>query len=151
MRKDLETTIEEFNYAFSNQQIDKVMTFFAENAEFREMNGHNAKGKAALKLAIEKIFSGEYGKLTFSGKSVIIDNNKRAAFFAWYCQHDFTQKPNTGLRGRFMHYFMKLIYGKYTYWEGVDYFEFDKNNLITSKQTFGRASMPKLIKGRRPS
>ena len=46
----LEDLIERFNDDFSNQRLDAVMEYFAEHAEFRDLNGTVAKGKKKISL-----------------------------------------------------------------------------------------------------
>ncbi|WP_419812705.1 nuclear transport factor 2 family protein [Bacterioplanoides sp.] len=150
MAKTMRGVLEAFNEAFSNQRLDDVMGFFADDCEFREMNGHTAKGKAQVRDAIQTIFSGAYGKLSFFENRMIIDEEKKEVCFSWNCQHDMIPSADMSLKDKITAAFIKLVYGQTFYWQGVDYFIFDDDLNITSKQSYGRAAMPKFVRGAAP-
>lgn len=150
MTTDLSNILEDFNDAFSNQRLDDVMQFFADDCEFREMNGNTAKNKPQVRIAIEAIFSGAYGTLTFHKKSMVVDEQNKVVAFAWNCQHDIVPVANMSFVSKLTASVIKLIYGKTFYWEGVDYFIFDEQLKIVSKQTYGRAPLPKFVRGAAP-
>lgn len=146
--QNLAQLIEQFNEHFSNQQLDEVMNFFAEDCEFRELSGKVAKGKAAIRKAFKPLFAGTFGKAEFIAKNLIIDEAKREATFVWSCQHDLREKPE-GLSKLASAVFsaLRLSKGPVCYWEGIDYFIFDADYKIVSKQSYGKAATPKFIKG----
>ena len=147
MPHSLKTVIADFNDAFSNQRLDDVMSFFAEDAEFRELNGHVAQNKDEIRQAVAKIFSGAYGKMTFIERNLIIDEERKEACFSWYCQHDMQPASNMTLGSKMTAGLLKLLYGSVFHWEGMDYFVFDNDLKIVSKQSYGKASMIAFVKG----
>lgn len=142
----LHELIEHFNDDFSNQRLDAVMKYFAPHAEFRNLDGSVAKGVIEIRKAFQRLFDGAYGKVTFVEKNLIIDEAKKEASFVWNCEHYFGGAKPEGLVNGMIFSTMKTVYGRQSYWEGVDYFIFDENNKIVSKQTYGKASYPKLIR-----
>lgn len=150
MSQNLESVIESFNEAFSNQRLDEVMSYFAEDSEFRELEGKVAKGKDQIRKTIRHIFSGALGNMTFHGRHLIIDEDKKEASFAWHCQHEMLITPSMSLSSKISAWVLRLMFGKVYHWEGVDYFVFDENNQILSKQSYGKARVPKFKRGFSP-
>ncbi|WP_257266413.1 nuclear transport factor 2 family protein [Endozoicomonas sp. ONNA2] len=150
MANDIRSVLHTFNDAFSNQRLDEVMNYFADECEFREMNGHNARGKQKVRKAINFAFSGMYGKLTFIEKSMLIDEQKKTASFAWYCQHDMLPVEGMSFMKKLIAAMIKLRFGQSFHWEGMDYFVFDDELKIISKQSYGRAAIPKFVRGVAP-
>ena len=150
MANDIRSVLHTFNEAFSNQRLDEVMEYFADNSEFREMNGHTARGKDKVRKAINTVFSGTYGKLTFTEKAMLVDEQNNTASFAWYCQHDMLPVEGMTFAQKCIAAFIKLRFGKSFHWEGMDYFVFNDDLKIVSKQSYGRAAIPKFIRGSAP-
>lgn len=147
MSSNLSEVLEAFNDAFSNQRQQEVMAFFADNCEFRELNGHVAQGKPAVEAAIAKIFSGAYGKMTFIKTAMLVDEAKKEVCFSWRCQHEMLPVAHLGWLDKLTAGVLKLLYGKVFHWEGMDYFIFNDDLKIVSKQTYGKASMAKFVRG----
>lgn len=143
---DLKELIARFNDDFSNQRLDAVMEYFARTAEFRNVDGRVAKGVEDIRKAFKPLFDGVYGKVTFVEKHVIVDENKKQASFVWNCEHDLSGQKPSGLKKALTFSAMKARLGNKAYWEGIDYFIFDENNKITSKQTYGKSVLPKFKK-----
>ncbi|WP_448216994.1 nuclear transport factor 2 family protein [Endozoicomonas sp. 2B-B] len=150
MANDIRSLLNTFNDAFSNQCLDRVMEHFADECEFREMNGHTARGKHKVRNAIKSVFSGMYGKLTFIEKSMLVDEDNKTASFGWYCQHDMLPVAGMSFSQKVIASLIKLRFGKSFHWEGMDYFVFDDELKIVSKQSYGRAAIPKFICGPAP-
>ena len=148
MKPSLTDTLDQFNQCFTNHDLDGVMTYFADDSEYRELGGHVAKGKKAIRRSFQRAFDGAYGRMKFIGKHMIVDEEKKEASFVWACQHSFDDSIAPKGINKLLAKALKLRYGSQTYWDGIDYFIFDKNNKIVSKQSYGNTSMPKFIKGR---
>ena len=144
---NLEQTINNFNDAFSNQRLEEVMQYFSPQAEFRGLDGKVAKGTENIRKAFQRLFDGAYGQVVFVPKNLIIDEAHREASFVWSCQHKLEHNANLSLANRMLFSVLKLLHGRSFYWEGIDYFIFDENNKIVSKQTYGKSSYPKFIRG----
>jgi len=144
----LTSIIDAFNDDFSNQRLDAVMEYFSDNAEFRELGGKVAVGKDRVRKSFQRLFDGAYGKVTFIPKNLIVDEEKRQASFVWCCQHELLSKDGLSLVNRILFSILKARHGSEFYWEGVDYFIFDDNYKIVSKQSYGKAGYPKFIRGK---
>ncbi|KZX76378.1 hypothetical protein A3715_12805 [Oleiphilus sp. HI0009] len=144
---NLEELIERFNDDFSSQRLDQVMSYFAEQSEFKDLNGKTAKGKNAITKAFQRLFDGAYGKVTFIPKNMIVDQEKRQASFVWACQHEMLSSASLNLPNKFLFKALKMRNGSPFFWHGVDYFIFDEELKIISKQTHGKAAFPQFIKG----
>lgn len=143
----LEATIDAFNAGFTARDLNKVMEFFADDCEFRDLNGTVAKGKDQIRKAFQPLFDGAFGRVEFISKNLIIDEEKKEASFVWNCQHILEDSSGLSVKNKVLFSALKLMHGKNCYWEGVDYFIFNKDNKIVSKQSYGKASMPKFIRG----
>ena len=78
---------------------------------------------------------------------MVIDETNKAVCFSWRCQHDMLPVKGLGLMDKLTAVCLKLIYGKTFHWEGMDYFIFNDELKITSKQTYGKATMAKFLRG----
>jgi len=144
---NLEELIERFNDDFSSQRLDQVMSYFAEQSEFKDLNGKTAKGKNAIKKAFQRLFDGAYGEVTFIPKNMIVDQEKRQASFVWTCQHEMLSSTSLNLPNKFLFKALQMRNGSSFFWHGVDYFIFDEELKIISKQTYGKAAFAQFIKG----
>lgn len=136
-----------FNEAFSRQQLDIVMSYFAENAEYRELGGKIARGKPAIRQSFQRAFAGAYGQMIFIPQHTAIDEKRREASFTWLCEHRLINSAGLNLSDKLRFAMLKALYGKCCHWEGIDYFIFDKQLKITSKQSYGKSSTPKFRRG----
>jgi len=146
-QRTLEQTINEFNADFSNQKLDEVMRYFSSDATFRGLDGKVAHGESNIRKAFKRLFDGAYGDVVFMPKNLVIDEDKNEASFVWDCQHKLNTKPKSGMINKLLFSLMKIMYGNSFYWEGIDYFIFDENHKIVSKQSYGKSTLPKFIRG----
>ena len=51
--------------AFNRNDLDSVMSFFADDAIYDEFNGKRNVGRTAIRAAFEPQFNGAYGKMQF--------------------------------------------------------------------------------------
>ncbi|MFC3151767.1 nuclear transport factor 2 family protein [Litoribrevibacter euphylliae] len=142
-----QSVLEAFSNDFSNQRLDSVIEYFSDHAEYRELGGKVIVGKANIRQALRRVFEGAYGKLTFIPKHILINEDDREVCFVWMCQHNLIDKPGLSRTNKLIFTLLKLWYGKRFHWEGVDYFIFDDQGKIVSKQTYGKSQMPRFISG----
>ena len=64
-RGELADLVIQFTEAFNRDDLDGVMSFMAEDAVYDEFNGTINRGTAAIRVAFEPQFRGDYGKLRF--------------------------------------------------------------------------------------
>jgi len=73
--KDLTTR---FVDAFNQQDLDSVVSFFAEDAVYEDSSGGSHCGPAAIRAAFAPLLAGDPGKIRFDGEDYFaeVENNK---------------------------------------------------------------------------
>ena len=73
--KDLTTR---FVDAFNQQDLDSVVSFFAEDAVYEDSSGGSHSGPAAIRAAFAPLLAGDPGKIHFDGEDYFaeVENNK---------------------------------------------------------------------------
>src|SRR5215472_4845901 len=107
--------LERFVEGFNVNDLDSVMTFFAENAVYLPGDGHEFRGRAAIREAFRPQFSNAYGAMQFLVDDRVVDENARKAAIRWVCKHDFDQARPAATR-----WLMKARYGQRAGWYGTD-------------------------------
>jgi len=141
MNPDLRQRVLEFVASFDRNDLDHVMSFFAEDAEYCPGDGHRHRGKAAIRKAFLPQFEGVYGAMTFPLHDMLVDEAARKVAIRWACRHDFSQSPRGRLPG-LRSLFLKNIFGKRFHWQGVDVFHFDEQGLLIGKYSYANTLMP---------
>ncbi len=72
-RAELVELTERFVDAFNRQDLDDVMSFFAEGAIYDDAYGHRHEGKAAIRAAFTPVMDGTIGRIRFDGEDRFID------------------------------------------------------------------------------
>lgn len=139
-------TIDQFVEAFNRNDLDRVMTFFAEDAVYRPGNGSEHRGSKAIRLAFEPQFSAAFGTMRFDEHDRVIDEASGKVVIRWICRHDLAgAKPVTfGLTVQRIA--VGLFVGDQFGWEGLDVFHFNKTGQIVGKFTYANYSRPQLRK-----
>jgi len=107
--------------AFNRNDLDSVMSFFADNAIYDEFNGKRNVGKAAIRAAFEPQFSGAYGKMQFLDEDLFADAETGKVMTSWRCA--------------------LTIKGEPTSWRGLDLLHFAGDKLV-QKLTYAKAKVP---------
>jgi uncharacterized protein (TIGR02246 family) len=120
-RQQLTELTARFLDAFNRNDLDTVMSFFAEDAVYDEFNGKRSEGRAAIRAAFTPQFSGVFGAMRFLDEDQFIDADAGKVMASWRC----TLK----------------VKGKPTAWRGLDllYFQGDK---LVRKITYAKAKAP---------
>lgn len=126
--------------AFNVDDLDQVMGFFADDAEYVTLEGRRRVGKAAIRAEFEAQFAGRYGQLRFLRDQLIVDAAGGAAAVSWRCEHRLGG-PRT-LQG-----LLARVTGPAPWWEGVDLFRF-RDGLLVGKYTYGKTLLPRFHRGR---
>ncbi|MGM1058647.1 YybH family protein [Saccharothrix sp. Mg75] len=140
---DLGQTIDSFVAAFNDPgpDLDRVMSFFAEDARYLPGHGPELRGSAAIRAEFAPQFAGRYGAMTFDVYDRVIDETRRRATIRWACRLDLT-----GERGRRalppLRWFARLRHGGRVQWHGLDVFHFDADGRITGKFTYATFRLP---------
>jgi len=130
-------TITKFLDAFNTNDLDRVMTFFSEEAVYEPGDGKTHRGKAEIRAAFEPQFNGAFGAMRFDEHDRLIDAENRKAALRWVSRHDMSQAKSRGLVMTLMQMIARLFLGKRFGWQGVDVFHFDANGKIKGKFTYG--------------
>jgi len=139
MTEQLRAKVLEFVGAFDHNDLDKVMSCFAEDAEYIPPDGSRHRGKAAIRAAFAPQFEGLYGAMSFPLEDMLIDAAARKVAIRWRCEHVF--KPGTRRPG-WRELFLKNVYGRRCHWHGMDVFHFDDAGLITGKYSYANTLLP---------
>jgi uncharacterized protein (TIGR02246 family) len=131
--------LDRFVAGFNTNSLDDVMTFFAEDAVYRPGDGHEFRGRAAIRKAFLPQFSGAYGAMRFVVDDRVIDEGARKAAIRWICQHDVSQ--TVPLLRRWL---LTVLLGRRCGWFGTDIFHFDEQGKITGKFTYANYTRPQM-------
>jgi ketosteroid isomerase-like protein len=140
---DLGQTIDAFVAAFNEPgpDLDRVMSFFAEDARYLPGHGPELHGLAAIRAEFAPQFAGRYGAMTFHVYDRVIDESRRRATILRACRLDMT-----GAHGRRafapVRWFAQLRYKGRMQWHGLDVFHFNEDGQITGKFTYATFRLP---------
>jgi ketosteroid isomerase-like protein len=120
-RQHLTALTSRFMEAFNRNDLDTVMSFFAENAVYDEFNGKKNEGKTAIRAAFRPQFSGAFGHMQFLDEDLFIDADLGKVMASWRCTLE--------------------VKGKLTAWRGLDLLHFQGDKLVR-KITYAKAKAP---------
>lgn len=126
--------------AFNVDDLDRVMTFFADDAEYITYDGQHCRGKAEIRAAFVPQFAGRYGRLRFIRDTLIVDEGAQQAAVSWRCEHDL-DSDLPGKPWRWLQRSLAMVAGDRPYWEGVDLFRFRDGKLV-GKYTYAKTRLP---------
>lgn len=130
-------TITKFTDAFHVNDLDRVMTFFSDDAIYEPGDGRIHMGKAQIRAAFQPQFNGAYGVMRFEDRDRVIDVENHKAAFRWVCRHDISISMPKGLMMALRKLIIGLAVGDRFGWQGVDVFHFDADGKIKGKFTYG--------------
>ena len=107
--------------AFNRNDLDSVMSFFADDDIYDEFNGKRNVGKAAIRAAFEPQFSGAYGKMQFLDEDLFADAETGKVMASWRCTLTIKGEPAS--------------------WRGLDLMHFVGDKLV-QKLTYAKAKVP---------
>jgi ketosteroid isomerase-like protein len=120
-RQQLTALTTRFMDAFNRNDLDTVMSFFAEDAVYDEFNGKRNEGRAAIRAAFTPQFSGVFGAMQFLDEDLFIDADAGKVMASWRC--------------------ILEVKGKPTAWRGLDLLHFHGDKLVR-KITYAKAKAP---------
>lgn len=138
------TTIDRFVDAFNVNDLDRVITFFAEDAVYRPGDGSEHRGRAAIRRAFEPQFNGAFGTMRFDEHDRLIDDSGRKAAIRWVCRHDLGGAKSATFRQLVQRLLIGLSVGKRFGWEGLDVFHFNEAGQIVGNFTYANYGRPQL-------
>ena len=122
-RQQLVELTTRFVDAFNRNDLDTVMSFFAEDAVYDEFNGTRNEGKKAIRAAFTPQFTGAFGKMQFIDEDLFVDADAGKVMASWCCTLEVKGRP--------------------TSWRGFDLLHFRGGKLV-QKLTYAKAKVPLL-------
>ncbi len=120
-RQQLAELTTRFVDAFNRNDLDTVMSFFADDAVYDEFNGTRNEGKEAIRAAFEPQFTGAFGKMQFLDEDLFVDADTGKVMASWRCTLEAKGRP--------------------TSWRGLDILHF-KGDKLVQKLTYAKAKVP---------
>ncbi|HSN15109.1 MAG TPA: nuclear transport factor 2 family protein [Anaeromyxobacteraceae bacterium] len=142
----LASTVDAFLEAFNDNDLDRVMTFFAEDAVYRPGNGVERVGRAAIREEFAPQFEGAMGAMRFDEHDRIVDERSRKVVVRWVCRHDLGHARFPTLAIRIQGALVRLLVGDRFGWEGLDVFHLDEAGKIRGKYTYANYTRPRLVR-----
>ncbi len=120
-RAALEKMVIDFTEAFNRENIDEVMSYFADDAIYDEFNAVRHDGKDAIRAAFVPQFRGDYGKMRFHTEDMFLDVAAGKALIRWLLTFEEPERAAG--------------------WRGLDILHFADGKLI-EKHTYAKAKTP---------
>ena len=111
----------DFTAAFNRNDLDAVMSYFADDAIYDEFNGTVSRGREAIRAAFEPQFGGAYGRMAFNEEDCFADAEGGRALITWTVTLEVKGEPVA--------------------WQGLDILHVE-DDLITRKLTYAKAKVP---------
>ena len=124
-RATLEKWVIDFTEAFNREDIDEVMSYFADDAIYDEFNAVCHQGKAAIREAFVPQFRGDFGRMRFHTEDMFLDVDTGKALIRWMLTLE--QPDRAGG------------------WRGLDILHFEDGKLV-QKLTYAKAKAPAVEK-----
>ncbi len=110
-----------FVTAFNDNDLDAVVSWFAEDGVYDEFNGTRNRGRDAIRAALLPQFTGRYGTMRFIDDDLFIDADAGKVMASWRCTLEMKGEP--------------------TSWRGLDLLYFEGDELVR-KSTYAKARAP---------
>ncbi len=120
-RRRLAELTRRFVTAFNDNDLDAVMSCFAEDGVYDEFNGTRNRGKDAIRAALLPQFTGRYGRMQFIDDDLFVDAEAGKVMTSWRCTLELKGEP--------------------TSWRGLDLMYFEGDALVR-KSTYAKAKAP---------
>ena len=116
--RELHQLVLDFTEAFNRDDLEAVMSYFAEDAFYDEFHGRRSQGKPAIREAFEPQFSGAYGRIRFRTEDVFAEPESGKAVVRWLCviERD----------------------GRKSAWRGLDVLRFRDGKLVSDEKVANR-------------
>jgi ketosteroid isomerase-like protein len=98
-RAELDDLATRFVDAFNRQDIDDVMSFFAENAVYEDAFGDSHATMAAIRTAFEPVLDGRLGTIHFDADDRFIDTGTGKVMDSWRLRMHIGADKERTLRG----------------------------------------------------
>ncbi|MGI9597839.1 MAG: nuclear transport factor 2 family protein [Acidimicrobiales bacterium] len=121
-RDELASITADFLGAFNTNDLDKMMSFFADDGVYEEFNGKMNRGPDEVRAAFAPQFDGAFGEMKFIDEDLIVDAEAGKVMASWTCTLEVKGQP--------------------TAWRGLDAMTFNDDGLVTHKLTYAKAKAP---------
>jgi ketosteroid isomerase-like protein len=118
---ELHNLVLQFTDAFNRDDLDSVMSFFADDAVYDEFNGRQSHGRAEIRAALLPQFRGAFGKIHFEKEDLFVDASAGKVLIRWTC----TLERDGCIRG----------------WRGLDILHV-RDGRISHKLTYAKTERP---------
>lgn len=137
-------TLDGYLEAFNALDLDRVVSYFADDAVYRPGTGVERVGRAAIRDELQPQFDLAYGAMRFDECDRIVDDKTRKIVIRWVCRHDLAYAKPTNLTWKARRLLVGTLVGERFGWEGVDVLHFDDAGKIKSKFTYAGFKQPRL-------
>ena len=120
-RRRLAELTRRFVTAFNDNDLDAVMSYFADGGVYDEFNGTRNRGKDAIRAALLPQFTGRYGTMRFIDDDLFVDADAGKVMASWRCTLELKGQP--------------------TSWRGLDLLHFQGDALVR-KTTYAKTRAP---------
>jgi ketosteroid isomerase-like protein len=120
-RAALERLVIDFTEAFNREDIDEVMSYFAEDAVYDEFNGRRNVGRTAIRAAFVPQFRGDFGTMRFHTEDMFLDVDAGKALIRWLLTLEEAERQGA--------------------YRGLDILHFRDGKLV-EKHTYAKAEIP---------
>ena len=114
-RQQLVELTNRFMEVFNRNDLDAVMSFFADDAVYDEFNGTRNEGKAAIRTAFTPQFTGRFGKMQFIDEDLFIDADTGKVMASWRCTLEVKGQPTSWRGHDLLHFKGDKLVRKLTY------------------------------------
>src|SRR4029453_13990114 len=94
-RQQLVELTTRFVDAFNRNDLDTVMSFFADAAVYDEFNGTGNEGKEAIRAALKPQFTGAFGKMQFLDEDLFVDADTGKVMASLGCTFEAKGRPTS--------------------------------------------------------
>lgn len=126
-RASLVAITADFMAAFNDNDLDRMLGFFAPDGIYEEFNGKTSQGLDAVRAAFAPQFEGAFGEMKFIDEDLIVDPEAGKVMASWTCTLEVKGQP--------------------TAWRGLDAITYDNDGKITHKLTYAKAKAPLFTSG----
>ncbi len=120
-RATLEKMVIDFTEAFNRENIEEVMSYFADDAIYDEFNAVRHDGKDPIREAFVPQFRGDFGRMRFHTEDMFLDVPAGKALIRWLLTFEEAERAAG--------------------WRGLDILHFADGKLV-EKHTYAKARTP---------
>jgi uncharacterized protein (TIGR02246 family) len=149
-RDDLRALVLRFTEAFNENDLDVVMSYFADDAVYVTFDGHVHRGRSAVREAFAPQFRGDFGAICFHAEDAIVDEVTGKAVVRWLCRHEITEggAGSGSALAQVKRAAYRGMFGRVFGWHGLDVIRFE-GGLVREKYTYCRARLPLAVRNPR--